>query len=148
MSDKQLGKLVFDTSHRMKNMLNGLVSANIPEMSGVQFRLLGFIQRCSNEGITVFQKDIEKELRLKGSSVTSLLNNLESNGYISRQAVRTDKRKNAIVLTKKSEELHLRMSDILSNFEKTVSEGFSEEERDLFISLLEKLSDNIDKAKE
>lgn len=66
-------------------------------------RVLGFVKKHSLHGEMIFQKDIEREFKIKGSSVTSVLNNLEKNGYILRKSVERDKRLKQIVLTEKAE---------------------------------------------
>jgi len=51
--------------------------------------LMYIAQQCKKE-IPVFQKDIEREFNIKGSSVTSVLNGLEKNKWISREKVDYD----------------------------------------------------------
>ena len=62
-----------------------------------QMRILIFIGQRLEKGEKTFQKDIEHEFNLKGSSVTSALNNLEKNKWIRRENVEYDSRLKSIV---------------------------------------------------
>ena len=50
----------------------------------------------------VFPKDLEEFLEIKPSSVTSLISNLERNGYLRRESLADDGRYKNLVLTQKT----------------------------------------------
>ena len=50
----------------------------------------------------IFPKDLEEFLGIKGSSVTSLINNLEQGGYLRRESLESDGRYKKLVLTEKT----------------------------------------------
>ena len=53
----------------------------------------------------IFPKDLEEFLGIKGSSVTSLINNLEQGGYLRRESLESDGRYKKLVLTEKTKEM-------------------------------------------
>ena len=53
----------------------------------------------------VFPKDLEEFLEIKPSSVTSLISNLERNGYLRRESLAKDGRYKKLVLTEKTMEM-------------------------------------------
>lgn len=94
-----LGGLIHKVAHKMKREID---HANQKlGVSGVQGRIIGYV-RCESKNRDVFQKDIEEHFELRGSSVTSTLQNLEKMGFIVRESIPTDQRLKRIVLTKKS----------------------------------------------
>ena len=69
------------------------------ELSMVNGHLIGFLYR--NRGREVYQRDLEEELRITRSSVTSLVKHMERKGYIARESVESDARLKKITLTEK-----------------------------------------------
>lgn len=68
-----LGGLIHKVAHKMKREID---HANQKlGVSGVQGRIIGYV-RCESK-IVMFSKDIEEHFELRGSSVTSTLQNLE-----------------------------------------------------------------------
>ena len=69
-------------------------------ITGVQGRILGFINHNSKNR-DIFQKDIEEELDIRRSSVTSVLQLMEKNGFIERVSVSEDARLKKLIITEK-----------------------------------------------
>ena len=70
-------------------------------LTSVQALTLQYVL-VESEKRDVFQKDLEEFLEIKGSSVTSLLNNLERNGYLRREPLAEDARYKRLVPTKEA----------------------------------------------
>lgn len=137
-----LGGLIHKVAHKMKREID---HANQKlGVSGVQGRIIGYV-RCESKNRDVFQKDIEEHFELRGSSVTSTLQNLEKMGFIVRESIPTDQRLKRIVLTKKALDIH---NQITKNIEKVEKEAFSsinKEEEQLLSDLLKRILNNIEK---
>lgn len=113
-----LGGLIHKVAHKMKREID---HANQKlGVSGVQGRIIGYV-RCESKNRDVFQKDIEEHFELRGSSVTSTLQNLEKMGFIVRESIPTDQRLKRIVLTKKALDIH---NQITKNIEQVEKEAF------------------------
>ena len=84
--DKEIhiGRKIMILSKRIRRKLDNETSQY--GITGVQGRILGFIYHNS-EKKDIFQKDIEEELDIRRSSVTSVLQLMEKNGYIQRVSV-------------------------------------------------------------
>ena len=91
----------------------------------------------------VFSKDLEKYFGIKPSSVSSMVDYLEKNGYVERQILKEDKRLKKLVPTKKA----LDISDwLLSTFDSYILDafvGFTEEEMQTLKTLMEKMRLNL-----
>ena len=103
-----------------------------------QIRTLFYV--ANNEGLT--QMDLVKHLNLDKSSVTSQLQILEKNGYISRTTSKTDARKQVIGITDKTQKILDPMKQVLATWSNTLLAGFSEEERTSLLEYLLRMRDN------
>lgn len=137
-----LGGLIHKVAHKMKREID---HANQKlGVSGVQGRIIGYV-RCESKNRDVFQKDIEEHFELRGSSVTSTLQNLEKMGFIVRESIPTDQRLKRIVLTKKALDIHNQITKNIEQVEKEAFSSINKEEEQLLSDLLKKILNNIEK---
>ncbi len=90
----------------------------------------------------VFPKDLEELLEIKGSSVNSLINNLEKNGYLRRESISNDGRYKKLVLTDKTRAVE---DDIVSRvmaYMKNMFAGISEDDLAVFDRVITKMAGN------
>lgn len=111
-------------------------------ITGVQARILGFVYHNYTKK-DIFQKDIEEELDIRRSSVTSVLQLMEKNGYIQRVSVSEDARLKKIMLTEKGLEIQRNVYNFILEFEKSLQDELSEAEMNILISLIGRLSKKV-----
>ncbi len=87
------------------------------------------------------QEDIAKELCVNKSTVTRNLNYLEDKGYISRTPLPNDKRQFSVFPTKKMLEVLPEIKTASIEWMALLSEGISNEELDIFDSVLRRMQD-------
>lgn len=134
--------LIHKVAHKMKREID---HANQKlGVSGVQGRIIGYV-RCESKNRDVFQKDIEEHFELRGSSVTSTLQNLEKMGFIVRESIPTDQRLKRIVLTKKALDIHNQITKNIEQVEKEAFSSINKEEEQLLSDLLKRILNNIEK---
>ena len=137
-----LGGLIHKVAHKMKREID---HANQKlGVSGVQGRIIGYV-RCESKNRDVFQKDIEEHFELRGSSVTSTLQNLEKMGFIVRESIPTDQRLKRIVLTKKALDIHNQITKNIEQVEKEAFSSINKEKEQLLSDLLKRILNNIEK---
>lgn len=137
-----LGGLIHKVAHKMKREID---HANQKlGVSGVQGRIIGYV-RCESKNRDVFQKDIEEHFELRGSSVTSTLQNLEKMGFIVRESIPADQRLKRIVLTKKALDIHNQITKNIEQVEKEAFSSINKEEEQLLSDLLKRILNNIEK---
>ena len=105
-------------------------------------RILGFVYHKANKK-DIFQRDIEEEFEIRRSSVTSVLQLMERNGHIERVSVSTDARLKKITLTEKGKEIQRNVRNLILEFEKSLTDELSDEELDILVSLIDRLSNRI-----
>jgi len=140
--DKEIhiGRKIIILSKRIRRRLdNGTSKYGI---TGVQSRILGFIS-CNSKKRDIFQKDIEEELDIRRSSVTSVLQLMEKNGYIERRSVSKDARLKKIIITEKGKEIQKNVWDLIQELEKSLVDELSDEEFKMLVSLIDRLSNKI-----
>ena len=111
-------------------------------ITGVQGRILGFISHNSKNR-DIFQKDIEEELDIRRSSVTSVLQLMEKNGFIERVSVSEDARLKKLIITEKGAKIQKSIYDFILSFEKSFRDELSVDEMTILISLLDRLSTRV-----
>ncbi|TGE37539.1 MarR family transcriptional regulator [Desulfosporosinus fructosivorans] len=107
--------------------------------------LLWHINQSIEENIEINRKFLEKTMALSGPSVTNLLNGLEKGGFISRNNNPSDGRNLSIDVTAKAKHFINDKSSALSKSEELVTEGMSAAEKAMFVSLLTRAFENVDK---
>ena len=92
----------------------------------------------------IFQKDLERGLDLKRSSISLMLNNMEKSGLIQRVPVSEDARLKKLALTEKSYKLYEKISTAINSVENRLSNEITEDELTVFYSVLHKIRNNLD----
>lgn len=107
-----------------------------------QHRMLMYLTKCES---TPTQKDIAKHFDISPAAVAVTLKKLESDGYIERGKCveRTDSRFNEIKITERGRDAALQSRKYFQHVDLEAFKSFSYEELELFISLLERMQENL-----
>lgn len=111
----------------------------------IQMHVLTFVHKSTIEGKSVCQKDIEKYINLRPSSVSSLLSTLEKTGMIVRTVSEGDARTKYVTLTKEGEDICIKNKLLMEKCDALVESALTEKEQETFISLLDKILAEIEK---
>lgn len=125
------------TAHR-KKCLRDLYALGLTEG---QPKVLAHL--LSQEG--VLQKDLAKSCQVEPATMTSLLRRMEDQGLIRKEEARVSGGKRAfrVCLTDHGRDIAWKAMGIIDQFEKQCYDGFTEEEIDLLLSLLDRVAKNI-----
>ncbi len=104
-------------------------------------RIIGYLYNHRNTD--VFQRDIENHFGIRRSTVTKVLQAMESNGLIIRTAVLSDARLKKLTLTEKAVEMHGHFRAEIDSFEEMLSYGLTEKELESFFTVTEKIYNNL-----
>ncbi|MBR2027626.1 MAG: MarR family transcriptional regulator [Oscillospiraceae bacterium] len=136
-SSQRIGKCILDTAHQLKVVLDA--SFEDTGLNGLQARILGFIDKNDRAGRSVYQRDIEMEFKIRRSSVSSVLDTMEKNGYVLRCQSRQDARLKQLVLTEKAKQMGQHHRDVIDAFEKNLIKNMSAQETETLKILLNKV---------
>lgn len=135
---KSAARYVSKLSNKLRRKLDMLSSRN--DFSGSQGRALHFLLAQTDD---IFQKDIEEEYGIRPSTATELLKQMERNGLIIRKPVSYDNRLKKIALTDKALMYKKQVIDDLTDLEKKLTKGISQENMKIFFEVIEKMMDNL-----
>lgn len=101
------------------------------------------LMHLCEEGKCPSQKELAEKFRVSPAAVTGILKRLERDGYI-RRTLGADNRTNAIIITDSGREIVSRSKEIFDEVDKQCFRGFTDEEYDTLLRLLDKIADNIE----
>lgn len=111
-------------------------------LTSIQALVLHYII-IESETRNIFPKDLEEFLEIKPSSVTSLINNLERNGYLRRESLADDGRYKKLVLTDKTIEIQDEIINRIDDYMKSMFIGISDEDLRVFEKVIMQMTANI-----
>ncbi|WP_407355322.1 MarR family winged helix-turn-helix transcriptional regulator [Methanolobus sp. WCC5] len=100
-----------------------------------------FMRLLHQDGVS--QETLASSLRYDRATITRSVNKLEEMGYVTRKRDPCDKRAYCIYLTDKGREMDNVLISISVRLNDTLLRGFSDKEKAMFISLVEKAAMNI-----
>ena len=137
MENKRLYGLLCCLHRQMRRDNNKLFAEY--GITPVQMHAMVFIKCETDEGRCVCQKDIEKQVNLRPSAMSTMLTNLEKRGFIVRTVSDGDARTKYVTLTVKGKDLCLKDKLLMEKCDKIVQSALSEEEQETFKNLLLKI---------
>ena len=138
-----MGVRIHILAHKLRYLMDkNLMDNNI---TLEQARTLGYIVENNVEG-QVNQRDMEEGVSIKRSSVTSILNNMEKAGFITRIQDPEDARAKKLFLTQEGKQMDQQLGDFVAESEKQLTQGMTEAEVALMKILLKKAIENIDRG--
>ncbi|WP_130861141.1 MarR family winged helix-turn-helix transcriptional regulator [Bacilliculturomica massiliensis] len=129
-------------------MNNGMWKHGITYVQSMVILHLYLLRMNNGPEHEVTQKELEKYLSLRGSTVALILDRMEENGCIIRKKSTKDSRANQILLTEKGETFLPLFFKRLDEVERLMTEGLSEEEQLLLKNLLIRVWGNLEKHKD
>ncbi len=135
MHNRYIGKELGNITNRIRRYIdNETMKYGITHMQAMIIRFL------KHSGDTpVFQKDIEKEFDIRRSSVTSVLQLMEKNGFITRTCGGNDARLKQIHLTDEGLTAWQKTKGVLHNMNEKLSECITIEEKELLFDIIGRL---------
>lgn len=110
-----------------------------------QMNVLVFVQVQTDNGRRVCQRDIEKYINLRASSVSILLSSLEKSGFIVRTVAEGDARTKYITLTEKGKSICIKNKLLMDRCDALIESALTEEEQRTFLDLLNKILAEIER---
>lgn len=141
--EKEIGHEVRTLSNMLGRRVAAVLQENVPsDLTFMHMAILDYLYRSRNREI--YQKDIERHFSLARSSVTSILQLMEKNGYIRRESVSRDARLKKILLTEKAEGISREnYMTVHGKIESSLRSGLSEEELGTFFHCIDQMKQNL-----
>ena len=116
-----------------------LIQNKIDDFNGPQGRILYILWQ--EDSIPI--KELSKKTGLALTTLTSMLDRMESTDLVNRTFSKTDRRKVLIVLTENAKKLKNKYDDVSSQMNEVYYEGFSDNEIIQFENYLSRILKNI-----
>lgn len=129
-------------SHLIRRNLESRLTPAEVGVTGMQRMVLQFL--ADHAGQDVYQRDIEAFFSIRRSTVTGILQLMEKNGLLVRQAVSSDARLKKLVLTPAGDALHRKTEADIQALERQALAGLTADEVEQFFSLLGKIQKNLE----
>ncbi len=137
---KNYGHWVNQLSHQLKRQMD----ARLAEMgvTGVQGKMLHYIIERQKTR-PVFQKDLEEVFGLRRSTATGILQLLEKNGLLRREAVAHDARLKSLIPTEKADTICKEMHIGILETEKLLIKNIAPDKLQIFLEVAQQMSENL-----
>lgn len=112
------------------------------QLTPVQIVVIKYL--IKNKNSIVYQKDIEKKLGLRKSTVSGILGTMIKNGIIIRTDSSNDLRSKEIRLTETGYKLDKAMKKRTIKFEKILQNNISKEELEIFYKVTKQIQKNLE----
>ena len=113
-------------------------------ITSTQGYVLGYLSRRQNAGdLPIYAKDVEQHFGVKHSTVSGILQRLESKGFLLIEPDDTDRRCKKILLTEKALQIHGKILENIIATEELLYRDMTEQEQADFTALLQKAMENI-----
>ena len=133
--------LLIQTSRMHRN----LVETNVKHEIGIHRTQHMILMHLAAHDSLMSQKALARHLNISAAAVTGALKKLELDGYISRCAG-GDNRYNEITITELGRQVVVNSRRLFQIIDKSLFEGFCDEEISFFVSYLERIKNNINKG--
>lgn len=130
------------TNYIRRDMEKSAATGKITLPKGVNgWAIHYFYDNRENE---VFQRDFENRFSIRRSTASNILKTMEQNGFIQRVSVESDARLKRIILTEKAIRIHEEIMRDIDTREKKLRQGFSDEEIEQFLGMIDRFVGNLE----
>ena len=126
--------------HRMDQ---SQAKASMDNITGLHGFLVGYLYHHQDK--PVYQRDLERDLKMCRSTITAVLQLMEKNGLIVRTGVPDDARKKQIHLTDRARTLAADFQREIHETERLMEEGIREDDLRVFQTVIHQMIENLEK---
>lgn len=142
MKRKGLGMELHRLNNLIKRQVENLSSIRYADtITGTNGWIIAYLYDHQHQD--VFQKDIEETFEVTRSTASKVIKLMEQKGLIVRTSVAYDARLKKLSLTPLAFGIHEAIIKDISQFEKKLTLGISEEELEILFTCIEKMKQNL-----
>ena len=117
------------------------IHKEMKNITAMQKWIIGYLS--DNEDKDIFQRDLEEEFSVRRSTATGILQLMEKNNLITREAVSYDARLKKLVLTQKALDIQNEIDEEIKAHDKKISEGISKDDLEVFFKVMKQIRKNL-----
>ncbi|WP_408913696.1 MarR family winged helix-turn-helix transcriptional regulator [Brucella pseudogrignonensis] len=144
MSRADLSAEMIDAMAKVNRRLRTLFDARVKERGLTLARARTLLTLIGQEGL--YQKELAEVLEIENATMVRLIDGLERQSFVERQAVEGDRRAKRIVMTEEGKSLAEQVVKLAGDVRSDLLEGVSDEELTVALKVMRKMSDSMNKA--
>lgn len=144
MKNKDIGKQLATLNNLVRRKIENEMQSDLMKVSTANGYILFYLH--DNQDKDVFQKDFEEAFSITRSTASKILSLMETKGLIARGTVDGDARLKKITMTEMGEQMRQKLIEGRLCMEKTLTEGFAQEELEQLSAYLERMKQNMKKS--
>lgn len=145
--NENLGGLLGHCGRLVRQEMERNLRAYLHSITSVQCFAMGHILKAEEQGRTLSQRDLERELKLAAPTVNGVVERLEQRGYLRRQQSPTDGRCKLLFSTEQARELKLDFDRAAQKTEQQLLRGMSAGEQETLWRLLRQIEHNLQEVR-
>ncbi|MEC2070746.1 MarR family winged helix-turn-helix transcriptional regulator [Alkalihalophilus marmarensis] len=135
--ENRIGYHIGILSHRIQNQYN-LKLADY-DLTVAQSRVLYLLVTYGSQT----QVELQKKLYIKGSTMNGIIESLLKKNLIQRVASEMDKRAKIVHISDEGKKIEAQLWEELNQLESSLMEGFNADEKELLITWLKRIENNV-----
>ncbi|MEJ5083468.1 MULTISPECIES: MarR family winged helix-turn-helix transcriptional regulator [unclassified Ochrobactrum] len=144
MSRAELSAEMIDAMAKVNRKLRTVFDARVKERGLTLARARTLLTLIEQEGL--YQKELAEVLEIENATMVRLIDGLERQAFVERQAVEGDRRAKRIVMTEEGKALAQQVVDLAAEVRVDLLEGISDEELSTTLKVMRKMSDSMHKV--
>ncbi|NKC27940.1 MarR family transcriptional regulator [Ochrobactrum ciceri] len=143
MDTADLRAEMIDAMAKVNRRLRTVFDARVKER-GLTLARARTLALMEQEGL--YQKELAEALEIENATMVRLLDGLERQSFIERQTVQGDRRAKRVVMTAEGKILAEQVVKLAGDVREDLLEGVSDEELNIALNVLRKMSDSMNKS--
>ncbi|KAB0568736.1 MarR family winged helix-turn-helix transcriptional regulator [Brucella pituitosa] len=144
MSRADLSAEMIDAMAKVNRRLRTLFDARVKERGLTLARARTLLTLIEQEGL--YQKELAEVLEIENATMVRLIDGLERQAFVERQAVEGDRRAKRIMMTQEGKQLAEEVVKLAGDVRADLLEGISDEDLSTALHVMRKMSDSMNKA--
>ncbi|OLS36097.1 MarR family transcriptional regulator [Alkalihalophilus pseudofirmus] len=135
--ENRIGYHIGILSHRIQNQYNLKLADH--DLTVAQSRVLYLLVTYGSQT----QVELQKKLYIKGSTMNGIIESLLKKDLIQRVTSEMDKRAKVVHISDEGKKIEAQLWEELNQLESSLMEGFDPEEKELLITWLKRIENNV-----
>ncbi|MDR6434089.1 MarR family transcriptional regulator [Brucella pseudogrignonensis] len=144
MSRAELSAEMIDAMAKVNRKLRTVFDARVKERGLTLARARTLLTLIEQEGL--YQKELAEVLEIENATMVRLIDGLERQAFVERQAVEGDRRAKRIVMTEEGKALAQQVVDLAAEVRVDLLEGISDDDLNTTLQVMRKMSDSMHKV--
>ena len=135
---------MIDAMAKVNRRLRTLFDARVKERGLTLARARTLLTLIEQEGL--YQKELAEVLEIENATMVRLIDGLERQAFVERQAVEGDRRAKRIMMTQEGKQLAEEVVKLAGDVRADLLEGISDEDLSTALHVMRKMSDSMNKT--